>query len=121
MKITRIDIKLSQASNQKLKAYASVAFDNDLIVRNFRIIKGKNDELFVAFPNVEKKRICKSCGTKVSFKDSFCRKCGKELPIILSGIKYKSVVSLSENLRKEVIDGILNEYKNKLSSVSSKE
>ena len=118
MKISEVKIKLSQSSNSKLKAYASVSFDGILTIRNMRIIKGRKDELLVVFPNIEEKRICKNCKAKTSYKDAYCRKCGATLPVILSSVKYKSVVGLSKELREEVVKQVLEEYKKTLENVT---
>ena len=48
MEIT--DINLFRVDGQKLKAYVAVVFDNVFIVRDLKIISGKNG-LFVAMPN----------------------------------------------------------------------
>jgi len=119
MKISKVKIRLSQSSNSKLKAYAFVSFDSVLTIRNIRIVKGKNDGLFVIFPNVEEKRICKNCKAKTSYKDAYCRKCGVSLPVILPSVKYKSVIGLSKELREEVVKRVLEEYKKVFEKVIS--
>lgn len=49
MEITDIRIKRVEGEN-KLKAYASVTFDNSFVVHNIKVIEG-NSGLFIAMPS----------------------------------------------------------------------
>lgn len=49
MEITRVDI-YPVNSESKLEAFATISFDNELVVKNFKIFKG-NKGLFVSFPS----------------------------------------------------------------------
>lgn len=53
MKITEVKVFPSQESG-RLKAYATVVFDNDFIVRDLKVIEG-NKGLFVSMPSRRKK------------------------------------------------------------------
>ena len=119
MKNSKVNIRLSQSSNPKLRAYVSVSFDDVLTIKNIRIIRSKENKLLVVFPNVEEKRICKNCKAKVSYKDAYCRKCGASLPVILPSVKYKSVIGMSKELREEVVKKVIEEYSKALEKVSS--
>ena len=57
MEIT--DVKIYRVDGDKLKAYASVIFNNCFIIKDLKIISGKNG-LYVAMPNKK---------TKEGFKD----------------------------------------------------
>ncbi len=52
MKITEIRIALRD--DDKLKAFVSVTFDNEFVVRGMKIIEGKDGHLFVAMPSRKK-------------------------------------------------------------------
>jgi stage V sporulation protein G len=52
MEIT--DIKIHPVSDKKVKAYASIVFDDCFIVRDLKIISGDN-KLFVAMPSKKMK------------------------------------------------------------------
>jgi stage V sporulation protein G len=52
MEIT--EVKVFLVNEEKLKAYASIAFDNCFVVRNLKVINGNNG-LFVAMPSVKRK------------------------------------------------------------------
>ncbi|MBI2774947.1 septation regulator SpoVG [Candidatus Dependentiae bacterium] len=53
MKITEVKVFPSQESG-RLKAYATIVFDNDFIVRDLKVIEG-NKGLFVSMPSRRKK------------------------------------------------------------------
>lgn len=52
MKITEIRVALRD--DDKLKAFVSVTFDNEFVVRGMKIIEGKDGHLFVAMPSRKK-------------------------------------------------------------------
>jgi stage V sporulation protein G len=52
MQITEIRIALRD--DEKLKAFVSVTFDNEFVVRGMKIIEGKDSHLFVAMPSRKK-------------------------------------------------------------------
>ena len=52
MQITEIRIALRD--DEKLKAFVSVTFDNEFVVRGMKIIEGKEGHLFVAMPSRKK-------------------------------------------------------------------
>jgi stage V sporulation protein G len=47
-------VKVFPVNEDKLKAYASITFDNCFVVRNLKVINGNNG-LFVAMPSVKRK------------------------------------------------------------------
>ena len=53
MEIT--EVKIYPANEGKLKAYATMVFDNCFIVRDMKIIKSDNKGLFVSMPSRRKK------------------------------------------------------------------
>ena len=50
LNITEVRIYPYEAENSKLKAFATITFDNAFVVRNLKVISGK-DGLFVAMPS----------------------------------------------------------------------
>lgn len=53
MKITEVKVYPAQ-DNGRLKAYATIVFDNDFIVRDLKVIEG-NKGLFVSMPSRRRK------------------------------------------------------------------
>lgn len=78
MQITETRISLVNRPNSRLRAYASVTFDDVFVVRDIRIIEGKKG-LFVAMPSKKMQRNCPQCGFKNAISNKFCGSCGTKL------------------------------------------
>ena len=63
MEITEVRIVLKDSPDKKLKAYATVTFDNVFVVRNIKVIEGTGG-LFIAMPSRKIKQPCVKCGFK---------------------------------------------------------
>jgi stage V sporulation protein G len=79
VEITEVKISLREGGNKKLKAYATVTFDDCFVVRNIKVIEG-NSGLFVAMPARKMKQFCPRCGKKIDLKSRYCSQCGAQLP-----------------------------------------
>ncbi len=79
MEITEVRISLRENEGKRLKAYATVTFDNCFVVRNIKVIEGNNG-LFVAMPARKLKHFCPRCGKKVEVGSQYCSHCGAQLP-----------------------------------------
>ena len=86
MEITEVRVSLrehvirggSGAAGQgekRLKAYVTVTFDHCFIVRNMKVIEGKNG-LFVAMPSHKPKAACARCHFKNDVGARYCTACG---------------------------------------------
>jgi stage V sporulation protein G len=78
MEITEVRISLSDNTQTRLKAYATLTFDHCFVVRNVKIIEGKNG-LFVAMPSRKPKAPCPTCHVKNDLNSRFCSQCGSAL------------------------------------------
>ena len=78
MEITETRISLVTNPSSRLRAYASVTFDDQFVVRDIRIIEGKKG-LFVAMPSKKMQRPCPRCGFKNPIGNKFCGSCGSAL------------------------------------------
>ena len=78
MEITEVRISLREGENKKLKAFATITFDNRFVVRDIKIIEG-NKGLFVAMPSKKQKEACPKCGYKNVVRSKFCNQCGANL------------------------------------------
>ncbi|MDD4908906.1 MAG: SpoVG family protein, partial [Candidatus Omnitrophica bacterium] len=63
MEITEVRIFLKDSPDKKLKAYATVTFDNAFVVRNIKVIEGSSG-FFIAMPSRKIKQPCPKCGFK---------------------------------------------------------
>lgn len=79
MEITEIKIFLKEGQDKKLKAYATLTFDNVFVVRNVKVIEG-NKGLFVAMPSRRMKDSCPKCGFKNVVRSKYCNQCAAGLP-----------------------------------------
>ena len=81
MEVTEVRISLREGEGKKLKAYATVTFDNAFVVRNIKVIEGNNG-LFVAMPARKARQFCPRCGKKVDVGSKYCPHCGAQLPFV---------------------------------------
>ena len=75
MEITEVRVALRESPEKRLKAYATLTFDHCFVVRNIKIIEGKNG-LFVAMPSHKPKVACGRCHFKNDLGGRFCSQCG---------------------------------------------
>jgi len=80
MEITEVRIFLKDSVDKKLKAYASVTFDNAFVVRNVKVIEGGSG-LFIAMPSRRLKTACSKCGFRNELRSKFCNQCGNSLSV----------------------------------------
>lgn len=80
MDITEVRVSLRENEGKRLKAYATVTFDNSFVVRNIKVVEGNNG-LFVAMPAKKLKQFCTRCGRKVDVGSRYCNHCGMQLPL----------------------------------------
>jgi stage V sporulation protein G len=81
MEITEVRMFLREGGNRKLKAYATITFDNAFVVRNIKVIEG-NKGLFVAMPSRKLREACPKCNFKNAVRSKFCNQCGANLPVM---------------------------------------
>lgn len=81
MEITEIKIFLKEGQDKKLKAYATLTFDNCFVVRNVKVIEGTKG-LFIAMPSRKMKDPCPKCNFRNAVRSKFCNQCGASLPVV---------------------------------------
>lgn len=79
MEITEVRIFLKDGKDKKLKAYATVTFDDCFVVRNIKVIESASG-FFVAMPSRKAKTACPKCHFKNELGSKFCNHCGAGLP-----------------------------------------
>lgn len=80
MEITEVRTILKDSPDKKLKAYATVTFDNVFVVRNIKVIQGVSG-LFIAMPSRKIKQPCPKCAFKNELRSKYCNQCGTQLPL----------------------------------------
>lgn len=79
MQITQVRVHLKESADSKLKAFVTITFDDMFVVRDLKVIEGKNG-LFVAMPSVKMKGPCPKCSKKIPVRSKYCCECGTRLP-----------------------------------------
>lgn len=80
MEISEVRVFLKNSPDKKLKAYATVTFDDVFVVRNIKIIQ-RAEGLFIAMPSRKVKHPCPRCHFKNEFRSRFCNQCGFALAV----------------------------------------
>ena len=79
MEITEVRIFARESDDKKLKAFATITFDDSFVVRNIKIIEGTKG-LFVAMPSRKIKEACPKCGFKNPARSKYCSQCAVAMP-----------------------------------------
>jgi stage V sporulation protein G len=117
MEITEVRISLSENVQTRLKAYASVTFDRCFVVRNMKIIEGKNG-LFVAMPSRKPKILCGTCQSKNDLGSRFCSQCGAGVARQSSQIPGAGDLEAPEGLsHRDIVHPITAEFRQYLQKV----
>lgn len=78
MDITEVRIKLMEESEDRLRAFCSITFDNCFVIRDLKIIEGSHGP-FVAMPSRKLTHRCNRCGNKNHIRSHYCNNCGTRL------------------------------------------
>ena len=78
MNITEIRVRLVNNKAERLRAFCSVTFDGEFVIRDLKIIDGTNGP-FVAMPSRKLADKCRKCGFKNPLRARFCSDCGTRL------------------------------------------
>ncbi len=78
MQITEVKIFKKENRDKKLRAFATITFDDCFVVRDLKVIEGTKG-LFVAMPSRRIKEPCPGCGQRNIVRSKFCNNCGKQL------------------------------------------
>lgn len=76
--ITEVRIKLMEESEDRLRAFCSITFDNCFVVRDLKIIEGTHGP-FVAMPSRKLSNRCARCGNKNHIRSNYCNNCGSRV------------------------------------------
>ena len=101
MEITEVRVSLRDGGNRKLKAYATITFDNAFVVRNVKVIEG-NKGLFVAMPSRKMRESCPKCNFKNAVRSKFCNQCGSSLPVTERKPLVEGVNSPQQSEHKDI-------------------
>ena len=78
MQITEVRIKLMEKTDDRLRAFCSITFDDCFVIRDLKIIEGTQGP-FVAMPSRKLTTHCSHCGAKNHLRALYCNHCGARL------------------------------------------
>ena len=111
MKITKIDINVVEKVGTRLKGYVTIVLDDELAIRNLRVIEGKTSDMFLAMPSKENTRPCASCKASISYRDAYCKKCGAKVTPVIQEAKYRDLCyPVQDTFRKYLEKAVVDEY-----------
>jgi stage V sporulation protein G len=112
MEITEVRIFLKDSPDKKLKAYATVTFDNAFVVRNIKVIEGTKG-LFIAMPSRKIKQPCPKCNFKNEARSKYCNQCGGQLPFVSVPVGQEGPSSASAE-QKDIAHPITQSFRDYL-------
>src|SRR3989338_8081152 len=78
MKITEVRIFKKEDDDKKLRAFATITFNDCFVVRDIKIIEGSKG-YFVAMPSRRVKEPCPRCRHRNVVRSRYCNQCGASL------------------------------------------
>ncbi len=109
MEITEVRIFPKESPDKKLRAYATVTFDDAFVVRNIKVIEGSSGP-FIAMPSRKIKYPCPKCNFKNEAKSKYCNMCGSQLPAIQKPISAADV-NAAQSEHKDIAHPITQEFR----------
>lgn len=109
MEITEVRISLKDSADKKLKAYATVTFDDSFVVRNIKIIEGTSG-LFIAMPSRRIKQPCPKCGFKNELRSKYCNQCAGALTVSVKAATFEGA-NLSQSEHKDIAHPITQKFR----------
>lgn len=79
MEITDARVRLINDGTDRLKAFCSITFDDEFVIRDLKIVDGVTG-LFVAMPSRKNTVSCPDCRHKNVVRSRYCNDCGAQLP-----------------------------------------
>jgi stage V sporulation protein G len=109
MEITEVRMFLKDSPDKKLKAYATVTFDNAFVVRNIKVIEGSS-ALFIAMPSRRIKQPCPKCNFRNEARSKYCNQCASLLPQVPRPVSEDAINS-SQSEHKDIAHPITQSFR----------
>jgi len=110
MEITEVRVILKDSPDKKLKAYATVTFDNAFVVRNIKVIEGTSG-LFIAMPSRKIKQPCPKCGFKNEVRSKYCNQCAAGLPVAARPLTPDATSGNAQLEHKDIVHPITQSFR----------
>jgi len=115
MKITEIRVFPKEGADKKLRAFATLTFDDCFVVRDIKIIEGTKG-LFVAMPSRRAKESCPKCHHRNVIRSRYCNQCGEALPSVPNEFERDVDSDLRQAEHKDVAHPITAECREMIQS-----
>ena len=116
MKITEARIFPKEGVDKKLRAFATITFDDCFVVRDIKIIEGTKG-LFVAMPSRRMKEPCPECGHRNIVRSRYCNQCGANVPPPPPEPERESDLHVHPSEHKDVAHPITVEFREYIQQV----
>ena len=113
MEITEVRVFLKDSPDKKLKAYATVTFDNAFVVRNIKVIEGGGG-LFIAMPSRKLKSPCPKCGFRNEVKSKYCNQCAAQLPAVVRPLSTEQETNGAQSEHRDIAHPITQTFRDYL-------
>lgn len=124
MEITEVRVRHVQDSTDRLKAFCTVTFDDQFVVRDIKVVEGSNG-LFVSMPSRKATAACGKCNHRNQIRARFCEDCGARMgpqesaPVDANGrsklhrdIAHPITPEFRELLQNRVLDAFMADQEN---------
>lgn len=102
MKITEVRIfKKTEEADKKLRAFATITFDDCFVVRDIKIIEGSKG-LFVAMPSRRAKEPCPRCRHRNIVRSRYCSQCGSQLDAHVKAVSERESEVARQNEHRDI-------------------
>lgn len=116
MNITEVKIILRNREEGKLRAYATITFDNAFVVRDLKVIEG-NKGLFVAMPSRKLRQACPHCRHRNVVRSKYCNQCGNNIESLMKETSQTfSEEERIDNQHRDIAHPITPEARNYIQS-----
>ena len=113
MEITEVRVFLKDSPDKKLRAYATVTFDNAFVVRNIKVIEGSGG-LFIAMPSRKLKNACPKCNFRNEIKSKYCNQCAMQLPAVIRPVGAEHELNGSQSEHRDIAHPITQTFRDYL-------
>ncbi|MDD5020032.1 MAG: septation protein SpoVG family protein [Candidatus Omnitrophica bacterium] len=113
MEITEVRVFLKDSPDKKLKAYATVTFDNAFVVRNIKVIEGGSG-LFIAMPSRKLKIPCPKCNFRNEVRSKYCNQCATQLPAVARPVGVEANADGAQSEHRDIAHPITQTFRDYL-------
>ena len=108
------EVRITPMKKDRLKAFASVTFNNCFVVHDIKVIESPKG-LLVCMPSKKAQIECLECGQRISSGSLFCPLCGEPVPVVPNGVASKKdhrdiAHPINDVFRKKISDAVLDSF-----------